>query len=130
MTSTPHIAGSPEGKKQGEWIAGKFKEFGFDQVEMKKYKVLLSYPTEPGEVKVLDDKGDEDFSFKSVEKAYNKYENDSRALPPFIAYSQSGTFEVSVRCSLIIFINERGSIVVRAHASHAEGLRFEPDSMP
>jgi len=93
LTSTPHIAGSPEGKKQGEWIAGKFKEFGFDQVEMKKYKVLLSYPTEPGEVKVLDDKGDEDFSFKSVEKAYNKYENDSRALPPFIAYSQSGTFE-------------------------------------
>jgi len=25
---------------------------------------------------------------------------------------------------------ERGSIVVRADASHAEGLRFEPDSMP
>ena len=25
---------------------------------------------------------------------------------------------------------ERGSIVVRAHASHTEGLRFEPDSMP
>ena len=26
--------------------------------------------------------------------------------------------------------NERGSIVVRAHASHEEGLRFEQDSMP
>ena len=26
--------------------------------------------------------------------------------------------------------DERGSIVVRAHASLAEGLRFEPDSMP
>ena len=25
---------------------------------------------------------------------------------------------------------EQGSIVVRAHASHAEGLGFEPDSMP
>ena len=25
---------------------------------------------------------------------------------------------------------ERGSIAARAHASHAEGLRFEPDSMP
>ena len=25
---------------------------------------------------------------------------------------------------------ERGSIVVRAQASHAEGLRFESDSMP
>ena len=27
-------------------------------------------------------------------------------------------------------MNERGSIVVRAHASHVEGLRFESDSMP
>ena len=27
-------------------------------------------------------------------------------------------------------VDERGSIVVRAHASHAEGLRLEPDSMP
>ena len=26
--------------------------------------------------------------------------------------------------------NERGNIVVRAHASHAVGLRFEPDSVP
>ena len=101
MSSIPHIAGSPEGKKQGEWVAGKFKEFGFDRVEIKKYKVLLSYPTEPGAVKVMDDKGDEDFTFKSVEKAYNKYENDSRALPPFIAYSQSGTFEVSSKFRLV-----------------------------
>lgn len=92
----PHIAGSPEGKKQAEWVAGKFKEFGLDRVEIKKYKVLLSYPTEPGEVKVMDDGDEEGFSFKSVEKSYNKYENDSRAMPPFIAYSQSGTFEVSV----------------------------------
>ena len=29
-----------------------------------------------------------------------------------------------------LVLSERGSIVVRAHASHAEGLRFEPDSMP
>ena len=91
----PHIAGSPESKKQAEWMAGKFKEFGFDRVEIKKYKVLLSYPTEPGSVKVLDADGKEDFTFESVEKSYNKYENDSRAMPPFIAYSQSGTFEVN-----------------------------------
>ena len=32
--------------------------------------------------------------------------------------------------SLHFISNERGSIVIRAHASHAEGLRFEPDSMP
>ena len=30
----------------------------------------------------------------------------------------------------LILIIGRGSIVVRAHASRAEGLRLEPDSMP
>ena len=40
---------------------------------------------------------------------------------------------VSLRHFIILFtysFNERGSIVIRAHASHAEGLRFKPDSMP
>ena len=38
-----------------------------------------------------------------------------------------GTFEgVSLRYAG----SERGSIVVRAHASRAKGLWFEPDSMP
>ena len=32
--------------------------------------------------------------------------------------------------SFLIIIMGRGSIVVRAHASRAEGLRFESDSMP
>eukprot|EP00794_Sanderia_malayensis_P009273 gene9273-10251_t len=93
LTSMPHIAGSPESKKQAEWVAGKFEEAGFDRVEIKKYKVLLSYPTEPGSVKLMNANGDEEVSFLSVEDSYNQYENDSRALPPFIAYSQSGTFE-------------------------------------
>ena len=31
---------------------------------------------------------------------------------------------------VLIVFNEGVGIVVRAHASHAEGLRFEPDSMP
>ncbi len=75
-------------------MAGKLEEAGFDRVEIKKYKVLLSYPTEPGKVTMMNGDGDEDFMFLSVEKSYNEYENDSRALPPFIAYAQSGTFEV------------------------------------
>ena len=34
------------------------------------------------------------------------------------------------RPSNIHILHERGSIAVRVHASHAEGLQFEPDSMP
>ena len=30
----------------------------------------------------------------------------------------------------VLHVNGRDNIVVRAYASHAEGLRFEPDSMP
>ena len=32
--------------------------------------------------------------------------------------------------NLVLLSNWRGSIVVRAHASHAEGIRFESDSIP
>ena len=90
----PHIAGSPESKKQAEWVASKFQEAGFDRVEIKKYKVLLSYPTEPGSVHMTDKEGNDIVKFLSVEKCYNEFENDSRSLPPFIAYAQSGTFQV------------------------------------
>ena len=35
-----------------------------------------------------------------------------------------------VLISVLLVSYGRGSIVVRAHASHAEGLRLESDSMP
>ena len=65
-----------------------------DRVDVKTYKVLLSYPKAPGELTLLTNEGKKILHFASVEKSYNKWENDSRALPPFIAYSQSGIFEV------------------------------------
>ena len=42
----------------------------------------------------------------------------------YIPITQGSKLSMSKR------IYERGSIVVRAHASHVEGLRFEPDWMP
>ena len=65
-----------------------------DRVEVKRYKVLLSYAKEPGEVTLQTKEGNKLLEFKSVEKSYNKYENDTRAQPPFIAYSPSSTIEV------------------------------------
>ena len=38
-----------------------------------------------------------------------------------------GVEKCQTLCDVIF---ERGSIVIRAHASHAESLQFEPDSMP
>ena len=67
-----------------------------DKVEVKQYKVLLSYPSEPGQVTLFNKEGEKILKFESVEKCYNKWENDTRAQPPFIAYSQSGIVEVSL----------------------------------
>ena len=42
------------------------------------------------------------------------------------SYGKQSEFDKNAQ----LYFIERGSIVVRAHASHAEGLRFEPNSMP
>ncbi len=95
LTSVPRVAGTPENRKQAEWIAEKFKDFGFDKVEIKKYTALLSYPTKPGSVGFIDEYGNIEDELISEETIYNKYENSTNALPPFIAFSKSGTVEVS-----------------------------------
>jgi len=40
----PHIAGSPRQKELAEELVKRWREYGFDKVEMPEYKVLLSQP--------------------------------------------------------------------------------------
>ena len=52
---------------------------------------------------------------------------------PSLAIPFPVVFLLSFSRNFIVFIAIyflAGSIVVRAHVSHAEGLRFEPDSIP
>ena len=48
------------------------------------------------------------------------------------SWLSSTMIQYKFHCNLLLCIIQygRGSIVVRAHASHAEGLRFEPYSIP
>ncbi|KAJ3095517.1 hypothetical protein HDU97_006872 [Phlyctochytrium planicorne] len=43
-TSKAHLAGSKEDKEQADWTAEKWKEFGFDEVVLDEYEVLLNTP--------------------------------------------------------------------------------------
>jgi N-acetylated-alpha-linked acidic dipeptidase len=43
LTREPHTAGTPEGKRVADYVAARFREYGFD-VEQETYDVLLSSP--------------------------------------------------------------------------------------
>lgn len=55
FTSEPHIAGSERQDTLINHIATKYREYGFDKVEIPEYQVLLSMPQEdePNAVEVL-----------------------------------------------------------------------------
>lgn len=44
FSEAPHIAGSARQKKLAEDLVKRWREYGFDQVEMPEYRVLLSQP--------------------------------------------------------------------------------------
>ena len=85
--------------------------------------------TKSGLLKSLEDYA-RTFNRRVPESKYAYY-NFSRQLMSFIAHLIRNLFIQHLQFYFLpIYFDERGSIVVRAHASHAEGLRFEPDSMP
>jgi N-acetylated-alpha-linked acidic dipeptidase len=43
LTREPHTAGTPEGKRVADYVAARFREYGFE-VEQESYEVLLSSP--------------------------------------------------------------------------------------
>lgn len=55
FTVEPHIAGSLRQYELAVHISNKWKEYGFDEVEMPEYRVLLSLPREdqPNNVEVI-----------------------------------------------------------------------------
>lgn len=42
----PHLAGTERQKELAQVLANKFRKYGFDDVELPSYKVLLSFPVE------------------------------------------------------------------------------------
>ena len=55
LTSEPHMAGSKRQHDLAMNLADKWRTYGFDEVEMPEYKVLLSLPQEdkPNKVEVV-----------------------------------------------------------------------------
>ena len=84
-------------RELAEYIKREWKKFGMDPVEIKKYDVLLSFPTKPGSVTVVLGNGSVEFVSAPVEAPLIPQENVSGVPPPFNAYSPSGTVKVGDR---------------------------------
>ena len=95
FTKQPHLGGTPASAEQAHFVRDTWDSYGFDKVEEKKYDVLLSYPTAPAEVSVVDGNGSVLFEATMTENAFFKEENSSDSVYPFNAYAAPGNVEVS-----------------------------------
>ena len=89
----PHIAGSPRNKELAELIYEQWTSYGFDEVELVNYTVLLTYP-DPSAPNVLELVGADDgvvfTANTTMEPPLTPGEDDPTVAPPFNAYSGQG----------------------------------------
>ena len=93
LTVLPHIAGSPQNMKLAQDIYTQWVNYGFDDVQLVNYSVLLSYPnTSNSNVLLLKNLAGETIynAHTAQEAPLTPGENDSTVAMPFNAYSGSG----------------------------------------
>ena len=88
-------------------IYNQWKEYGFDEVELKNYSVLLTYPNESNHnvLQLQNETGEILFSADTAqEPPLTPSENDSTVASPFNAYAGVGNASVSfyIQCQGII----------------------------
>ncbi|XP_066296128.1 N-acetylated-alpha-linked acidic dipeptidase 2-like [Branchiostoma lanceolatum] len=88
LTNQSHVGGSSESLAMARQIRQKLRDFGFDATQLKRYKVLLSYPdrTKPNTVSFVE--GDNTL-FHTTGQQYS----DLSLFQPYNAYSPNGTVE-------------------------------------
>jgi N-acetylated-alpha-linked acidic dipeptidase len=88
MTSAPHHAGTPANAEFADYYAGRLKEFGFDEIIMNRYEVLLPRPKHR-KVTLL---GPEKYELKLAEPPLSP-DPDTQSddvLPTYHAYAADG----------------------------------------
>jgi N-acetylated-alpha-linked acidic dipeptidase len=91
LTAAPHIAGSAEDKKTAEYVARKFREWGFE-TEIVEYKVWMNYPQEISVAAM----GPDGVVMRGPTKEHvvgDAFQDDPRVVPAFNGYSPSGDVE-------------------------------------
>jgi N-acetylated-alpha-linked acidic dipeptidase len=94
LTSAPHMAGTAEDRKTAEYVARKFREWGFE-TELVEYKVWMNYPLEVT-VDAFTPAGAVMQGPTPERVEGDPWQDDPRVVMPFSAYSPSGDVEAEV----------------------------------
>ncbi len=94
LTSAPHVAGTPEDKKTADYVAGLFRQWGFE-ISIAEYRVWMNYPAEVS----VDITAPAGVIMHGPSKEHvngDPYQDDPRVMPAFNGYSPSGDVEAEV----------------------------------
>ena len=93
ITSAPHIAASKQDYSLTKWIFRKWKEFGFDHVNLERYNFLLSFPDpkNPNKIFVKDERGRVQFTSKHKEDVLRPGDEHPDFIHAFNAFSPAGS---------------------------------------
>ena len=94
LTSEPHMAGTPGDRKTAEYVARKFREWGFE-TEIVEYKVWMNYPAEVS-VEAITSAGVIMRGPTRERVDGDPFQDDPRVVMPFSAYSPSADVEAEV----------------------------------
>jgi N-acetylated-alpha-linked acidic dipeptidase len=94
LTQAPHIAGSPEDKATADYVAGRFRDAGFD-TEIVEYRVWFNYPQEIS-VDLIAPPGVTMHGPSRESVDGDPFQADPRVITPYSGMSPSGDVEANV----------------------------------
>ncbi|XP_065560266.1 N-acetylated-alpha-linked acidic dipeptidase 2-like isoform X2 [Artemia franciscana] len=103
LTSQPHVGGTRADYEMAQHLKEVWMSQGVDNVEVKGYEVLLSYPQEDNGsgVQIIDERGQVKFTAALFEPQIDGNFYDNSVLPGYLAFAASGTVEADH----IIYVN-------------------------
>lgn len=121
FTSEPHMAGSKRQRDLAVYLADKWRAYGFDEVEMPEYKVLLSLPQEdkPNTVKVISNGTTQHTILGKIKVKSEPSSSKTFDYFPYFAYAPNGTVEGD-----LVYINQgslKDILYLKSHNISVEG---------
>jgi N-acetylated-alpha-linked acidic dipeptidase len=95
LTAEPHVAGTPGDRRTAEYVARRFREWGFD-TEIVEYKIWMNSPLEVSVEATLPGAGVIMHGPTREHVEGDPFQDDPRVVMPFNAYSPSGEVEAEV----------------------------------
>jgi N-acetylated-alpha-linked acidic dipeptidase len=132
LTAEPHLAGTPGGRKVAEYIASKFREYGFE-TEIVEYRVWMNHPKSI-RVETLTPSGNTFIGPNPEQVEGDAFQSDPRVVAALNGFSPSGTVEAEAVYANYgrpedfdklaeMKVDVRGKIVITRYGQNFRGVK-------